>query len=46
MAFKTISDEYGPDYEVWTCDKCGYQIALEGVGGDVACCPKCECDDP
>jgi len=41
MGFKTISEEGSPDYEVWTCDTCGYSICLVGVGGDVAECPEC-----
>lgn len=27
--------------EIWTCEECGYSVLLLGVGGDVACCPKC-----
>lgn len=41
MSFKTISEEGQEDYEIWTCDTCGYQITLSGVGGDVAECPRC-----
>jgi hypothetical protein len=41
MAFVTISEPDQPDYEIWTCDSCGYQITLAGVGGDVAECPNC-----
>lgn len=41
MSFETISDDNCPDYEVWTCDRCGHQITLAGVGGDVAECPEC-----
>jgi hypothetical protein len=41
MSFETISDGDGPDYEVWTCDRCGHQITLTGVGGDVSECPEC-----
>ena len=43
MTFKTYNDggPYDQDYEVWTCDTCGYEIVLQGVGGDVADCPKC-----
>lgn len=41
MGFETISGEGHEDYEVWTCDVCGYQITLAGVGGDVAECPNC-----
>lgn len=41
MGFETISDEYGPDYEVWTCETCRYSLSLVGVGGDVAECPGC-----
>lgn len=45
MSFETISEEGWPDYEVWTCDACGYSICLNGVGGDVACCPECEANE-
>lgn len=48
MGFKTISEEGCPDYEIWTCDECGYQVVLNGVGGDVAGCPRCiarECEE-
>lgn len=41
MTFKTISNEDEPDYEIWTCDTCGYEITLAGTGGDVAECPRC-----
>lgn len=41
MAFETISEDDGPDYEIWTCDMCGYSITLSGVGGDVSDCPRC-----
>lgn len=41
MSFKTISNENEEDYEVWTCDTCGYEITLQGVGGDVSECPRC-----
>jgi len=41
MGFETISNEGEEDYEVYTCDDCGWQTILQGVGGDVAECPKC-----
>jgi len=41
MSFETISDDDHEDYEIWTCDTCGHQITLFGVGGDVSDCPKC-----
>lgn len=41
MSFQTISEEGQEDYEIWTCDTCGYEIMLQGVGGDVAECPRC-----
>lgn len=41
MSFQVISEEWHEDYEVWTCDRCGHSIVLNGVGGDVAECPKC-----
>lgn len=41
MGFEVISEEGWEDYEVYTCDTCGWSIALSGVGGDVAECPKC-----
>lgn len=41
MSFEVISEEGHEDYEVWTCDKCGYSITLNGVGGDVCECPNC-----
>jgi len=41
MSFEVVSEEGWPDYEIWTCDKCHHQIALAGVGGDVAECPVC-----
>ena len=43
MSFKieTVSEDDWPDYEVWTCQECGYSIILNSVGGDVAECPKC-----
>lgn len=42
MSFEVVSEEGHEDYEIWTCDVCGYSITLQGVGGDVCCCPKCE----
>jgi len=48
MSFEVVSEKGYEDYEIWTCDVCGYQIQLQGVGGDVACCPKCienECSE-
>lgn len=48
MSFETISEEGQGDYEIWTCDHCGYQVVLSGVGGDVAECPQCiarECEE-
>jgi hypothetical protein len=39
---ETVSDNDGPDYEIWTCKDCNTQLILEGVGGAVACCPTCE----
>ena len=41
MGFETISQEGWEDYEVWTCDKCGYSVCLNGTGGDIAECPRC-----
>jgi hypothetical protein len=41
MSFETISDDDHEDYEVWTCERCGHQVTLAGVGGDVAECPEC-----
>ena len=41
-SFRTISEEGEPDYEIWTCPDCGYEQVMVGVGGDVACCPRCE----
>jgi hypothetical protein len=41
MSFETVSEEGQADYEVWTCDKCGYSVCLDGVGGDVSECPQC-----
>lgn len=41
MGFKTVSEEDREDYEIWTCDVCGYSMVLNGVGGDVCCCPRC-----
>lgn len=42
MSFEVISEPGDrPDYEIWTCDRCGYKITLQGVGGDVAYCPQC-----
>jgi len=41
MSIKTISEEGQDDYEVWTCDRCGHQIVMQGVGGDVCECPNC-----
>jgi rubrerythrin len=41
MTFKVISEEGGPDYEIWMCDICGHSVVLAGVGGDVAECPVC-----
>jgi len=41
MGFQTISDGISPDYEIWTCNTCGYEIALSGTGGDVSDCPRC-----
>ena len=41
MTFEIISGEGFEDYEIWTCDFCKHQIMLQGVGGDVAECPKC-----
>jgi len=45
MSIKVISGEGHEDYEEWTCDTCGYQITLQGVGGDVAECPMCIAED-
>lgn len=44
MAIETISGESHEDYEIHTCDSCGRKTMLNGVGGDVACCP-CEFED-
>ena len=41
MSIETISEANQDDYEIWTCDDCGYSIVLTGVGGDIAECPKC-----
>lgn len=41
MGFQIISEQGQADYEIWTCDTCGHQITLQGVGGDVAECPEC-----
>lgn len=41
MSFETISEDGYDDYEIWTCDNCGYKIVLISVGGDVAECPNC-----
>lgn len=42
MSFEIISEPGDcPDYEIHTCDDCGRQTTLNGVGGDVAYCP-CE----
>lgn len=41
MGFETINEEGQEDYEIHTCNNCGRQTQLSGVGGDVACCP-CE----
>lgn len=45
MGFETISEEGHDDYEIYTCDQCGWSVVLAGVGGDVACCPKCEANE-
>jgi hypothetical protein len=45
MSFETVSEEGFEDFEVWTCDRCGCQLVLVGVGGDVAECPKCLMDE-
>jgi predicted nucleic-acid-binding Zn-ribbon protein len=45
MSFEVISEEGHDDYEIWTCDRCGFQVVLAGVGGDVAECPKCIVDE-
>ena len=45
MSFEVISEIGYPDYEIWTCDSCGYTITLQGVGGDVAFCPGCEVNE-
>lgn len=29
------------NYEIWTCDVCGYSVCLSGLGGDIAECPQC-----
>jgi hypothetical protein len=39
--FGAISEEGRPDSEVYTCPTCGWQVHLQGVGGDVAECPEC-----
>ena len=39
--FETVSEKDRPDYEIWTCDDCGYSVSLQGVGGDVSDCPEC-----
>jgi hypothetical protein len=44
MSFETFDDGMG-EYEVWTCDTCGFRLCLAGVGGDVCFCPKCEEND-
>lgn len=45
MGFEVISPGNGwPDYEVWTCDRCGRSVTLQGVGGDVSDC-ICEYED-
>lgn len=44
MAFRTISEEGTPDYEIWTCDNCNRSVVLQGTGGDVAFCP-CEYEE-
>lgn len=43
MGFEIISGEGHADYEIWTCDVkgCGCTLILQGVGGDVAECPRC-----
>ena len=41
MSIKVMSEDDWPDWELWTCDVCGYQVCLQGVGGDVAECPGC-----
>lgn len=41
MGYETISEEGFNDYEIYTCDVCGWSTTLMGVGGDVSECPKC-----
>ena len=41
MSIETVSEEGQEDYEIWTCEVCGYKIVLQGVGGDVCECPRC-----
>jgi len=41
MSFETISEDDWSDYEIWTCDKCGFSVVMQGVGGDVCECPNC-----
>lgn len=41
MGFEIISEQGFPDYEIYTCDTCGWSVTLAGVGGDVAECQGC-----
>ena len=41
MSIETVSEEGQADYEIWSCDNCGYSITLSGVGTDVSDCPRC-----
>lgn len=40
MGVETISDGINPDYQIWTCDACGWSTCIP-VGADVAECPGC-----
>lgn len=41
MSIRTISEDGRDDFEIWTCDTCGHEIVLQGIGGDVCECPEC-----
>lgn len=41
MSWETVSEEDWPEYEIFTCDECGWSCVVNGVGGDIAECPGC-----
>lgn len=48
MSWEIVSEPDYPDYEIWTCDTCGYRVCFTDVGGDVSDCPSCiarECEE-